>query len=371
MAFGARKTSELLITESDQVDLSKASYAQDLTFTALDEETTTFTVTMDRIHFRKPLDIIIAVLEANGFAANFENLLSCFDTLVHGVRIKAVDKPTSSEGPHTPRSFIPCLNFQLPAKHKVGYLLKKFYADIESYEMEIARLRTGELDDSGNKKQSREQLKKELERLQTDNGRLQNSVNQLTLQLSLAMKSQAHVTKALESNNIIPPQLKPVTVREVSLQDRTVTMKAGRSTHVVPMHYLKALPKVGDPCLLNIKDDRIIDTYFYESAGREFQREMAEVLHVMDQSCKVRDSKRRTHIWTAKHESEADVLRQLQRGSKVVLYSIDDFNVKLSPVAVQKPEFWTQIVHEHSTIFQVERAMQSSPNTLPLFKGKD
>lgn len=371
MAFGTAKktTTELLILESDQVDLSKASYAQELSFTALDEETSTFTVTMDRTLFRKPLEIIMMVLEANGFAPNFENLLSCFDTLTHGVRIKALDRPDSDE-PHTPRIFIPSLNFQLPAKNRVGYLLKKFYAEIEGYELELARLRTGEIDDTGNKKQSREQLKKELERVMGENGRLQNSVNQLTQQLAQAMKSQAHVTKALETNNIIPPQLKPVTVREISLQERTVTMKSGRATYVVPLFFLRAMPKVGDPCMLNMKDDRIVDAYFYETPGREFEVEMAQVLHVQAPDVKVRDTKRKTHVWTAKHESESEALTQIKRGSKVVLHSIDGFHIKLTPVADQKADLWTYAVQEHSTIFQVERARQTDLNALPLFKGK-
>ncbi len=369
LAFGAKKTTEQLILESDQADLSKAGYAPDLSYTALDEESDTFTVTVDRVHFRQPLEVVLAVLEANGYAANFENLLSCFDTMVHSVRIRANER--SSGDLLSARSFIPCISFQLPSKNKVGFLLKKFYAEIEAYELDIARLRAGEQDEAGNKKQTREQMKRDLERLQNENARLQANIARLTEQLAHAMKSQAHVTKALESNNIIPPQLKPVLVREISLQERTITLKAGRTSYVLPIFFLQTMPKIGDPCFLNIKDDQIIDAYFYENPGVEFQKDMAEVLHVEGDSCKLRDSQRQIHIWTVKNPQEAEVFTRLRRGSKVILSSMDGVLVKLSLVVDQSTGYWTHIVQEKQTTFQLEMERKSDPDALPNFDGKD
>ncbi len=369
LAFGAKKTTEQLILESDKADLSKASYNSELSYTALDEETETFTVTVDRVHFRKPLEVVLAVLEANGFATNFENLCSCFDTMVHSVRIRAADK--SQDEMLSARSFIPCLSFQLPSKNRAGFLLKKFYTEIEAYELDIARLRAGEQDEAGKTKQSREQLKRDLERLQSENNRLQATVNQLTEQLAHAMKSTAHVTKALESNNIIPPQLRPVLVREISLQERTITLKSGRTSYTLPIIFLRSMPKIGDPCFLNIKDDQIIDAYFYESPGRNFHQEMAEVLHVEEQSCKLRNSQRKTLIWTVKHPQEAHVFAQLKRGSQVILSSIDDVVVKLSLVLNQNSGYWTHIVQEKQTVFQLEMDRKTETAALPIFDGKD
>ena len=369
LAFGAKKTTEQLILESDQADLSRASYSSDLSFTALDEETETFSVTVDRVHFRKPLEIVLAVLEANGFATNFENLCSCFDTMVHSVRIRAADR--AQDEAVTARSFIPCMSFQLPSKNRVGFLLKKFYSEIEAYELDIARLRAGEQDEAGNKKQSREQLKRELELLKSENARLQANVSQLTEQLAHAMRSQAHVTKALESNNIIPPQLKPVLVREISLQERTITLKSGRTGYTLPIFFLRSMPKIGDPCFLNIKDDQIIDAYFYENPGRPFHQEMAEVLHVTEQSCKLRNSQRKTLIWTVKHPQEAHVFSQLKRGSQVILSSLDDVVVKLSLVLNQNTGYWTHIVQEKQTVFQLEMERKTESAALPSFDGKD
>jgi len=369
LAFGAKKTTEQIILESDQADLSKASFAPDLSHTDLDAESDIFTVTVDRVHFRKPLEVVLAVLEANGYASNFENLLSCFDTMVHSVRIRAADRPSGELV--AARSYIPCISFQLPSKNKVGFLLKKFYGEIEAYELDIARLRAGEQDEAGNKKQSREQLKRDLERLQNENARLMSNVAQLTEQLAQAMRSQAHVTKALESNNIIPPQLRPVLVREISLQERTITMKAGRTSYVLPIFFLRTMPKIGDPCFLNIKDDQIIDAYFYENPGRDFQQEMAEVLHVEEPSCKLRDSHRKTLVWTVKHPQEALVFAQLKRGSKVILSSIDDVIVKLSLIVDQNTDRWTEAVQDKQTVHQLEMALKNDSAALPIFDGKD
>jgi hypothetical protein len=367
--FGTRKTSELLITESDQVDLSKARYSLDLSFTGLDEDSSRFCVTMDRIPFHKPLDIVMTVLEANGFASNFENLLSCFDSLVQGVRIRTADKGESIYQ-HIAKAYNPCLSFQLPSKERVGFLLKKFYGEIEAYELELARLRTDELGDPAAKKQSRDQLKREIERLQVENGRLQSRVDQLTGQLAQTMKSEAHVTKALESNKIIPPQLRAVIVREISLQDRSVTMKSGRSSYVVPMFMLRTLPKIGDPCLLNLKGEEVIDSYFYESPGSDFETEMADVLHVSEGSCKLRDAKRKTHVWSAKYPQEVAIIGEIKRGSKVIMSSYGEVIVKLSVVSEQKSSLWTQPIQEKSTVFQVERSRQADSASLPIFDRK-
>lgn len=369
MAFGGKKNSERLITEGDQVDLSKAVYSPDLSFTALDEETSTFTVTTDRVHFHKPLEIIMTVLEANGFASNIENLLACLDSLGQGVRVRAPESANADAGPIPVKYYIPCLNFQLPSKNKVGVLLKKFYAEIEGYELELAKLRGVEPDENGKKEKSREQLKRDVERLQIENSRLQATVNQLTEQLTHSMRSHSHVAKALESNNIIPPQLRPVLVREISLENRTVTLKAGRSSYVMPMALLRDLPKITDPCLVNIKDDKVIDAYFYETAGRAFEEDLAEVLHVEDQTCKLRDSRRKTHIWTAKHEEEGRLFPQIKRGSKVIISSIDGAIIKVNLVVEQDLGIWTQLVQDKQTTFQLERDRDAA--TLPIFDGKE
>jgi hypothetical protein len=369
LAFGAKKNSEQIILESDQADLSKASFAPELSHTDLDAESDIFTVTVDRVHFRKPLEVVLAVLEANGYANNFENLLSCFDTMVHSVRIRAADRPHGEA--FVARSYIPCISFQLPSKNKRGFLLQKFYGEIEAYELDIARLRAGDPDESSHKKPSREQLKRDLERLQTDNARLLSNVAQLTEQLAKAMRSEAHVTRALESNNIIPPQLRPVLVREISLQERTITMKSGRTGYVLPIFFLRTMPKIGDPCFLNIKDDQIIDAYFYEKPGRDFQLEIAEVLHVEEPSCKLRDSERKNLVWTVKHPEEAQVFAQLRRGSKVILSRIDGVIVKLSLIVDQNSGRWTEAVQDKQTVHQLEMARKADAAALPVFDGKD
>ena len=140
---------------------------------------------------------------------------------------------------------------------------------------------------------------------------------------------------------------------------------------MIPLYFLPSLPKVGQPCLLNIKDDHIIDTYFYEAPGREFHVEIAEVLHVSEQGCKLRDADRKTYIWSAKHSQEVKLFSQIKRSSKVIISSIDDVIIKLSLVAEQQSNVWTQLVQEQNTIFQIERARKADPTSLPIFDGKD
>ncbi|MCX6127687.1 MAG: hypothetical protein NTX25_01320 [Proteobacteria bacterium] len=360
MALPTKKLNAHLIFKADQLDLSKASYNSDLSSTDLDPESSSFHVTVDRLLFQKPLDMILTVLDANGFAKNFENILSCFDSLTQGLRIIALEK-SPPEAPIQVKSFIPCLSFQLPSKGKVGVLLKKFYSEVESYELELAKLRGKIPQGEADKNKSREALKNELDRLKADHSSLQSKCKLLSMQLSMAMKSQASVTKALESNNIIPPQLKSVLVREIRLQERTVLLKSGRSSFFLPMALLQSLPKPGDACLLNLKDELIIDAYFYEAAGRPFVKEIAEVLHVRENSCKIRTSNRKTEVWTALNDLELQSLAKIKRGSKLIISIIDSVILKIAPLGEEQRNIWSHLVQEKQTIFQLESARQQKP----------
>jgi hypothetical protein len=344
---------ERVIAEKDQVDLSRASYAEELSSIAMDEAKETFHVTWDRASFRKPLEIISAVLDAHGYALNFENLIACLDSAVLGARVRLTE---DEDIPQKAKAFLPCLSFEMPSKNRVGFLLKKFYSEIEHYERELARLREGDPTTPG--KGNRDQLKREIERLQAENLQLTSKLQELTSRLAEAMRSQAHVVKALETQNIIPPQLKLGVVRELSLADRTVMLKVGRSQYVAPLAILHQIPKPGEPCLINFKDDAVIDLYCFENQGRPFHREMAEVLFVGEKSCKIRDSQRRSHVWQAQHDWEVEQLRTLNRGTKVILHSIDKVTIKISVIIDPDAELIKSSVQEKITMFQLEQMRQ-------------
>ncbi len=370
LVFDTKKQQEQVVTQAERVNLTKASYSPVLSSIVMDEDSASFHATWDRVTFRTPLEVIQTVLEANGFAKNFENILSCLDSFVLAVRVKSPER-AAEDLPIQAKSFLPCVSFELPTKKNQGPLLKKFYAEIESYESEIARLKIGELSSDKGSPSSREQMKKELARLEDENEKLQLKIQDLAEQLAQSMRSQAHVAKALESQNIIPPQLKTAVVREISIKERKVYLKSGRSNYAVPLALLQAVPKPGDHCLINIIKDLIVAVYFYETQGKAFTRQLGEVLYVEGQSCKVRSSSRRTYRWDATADWEQSMLATLERGSTVILYLMDEILIKMSVVIDPGCEHFMQKIQEKQTIFQLEQANASEHDETGLSLAKD
>jgi hypothetical protein len=354
LVFGNKKLDEQFVIEKDQVDLSKAIYSEELSSIAIDPEAQNFQLTWDRISFRRPLELISTVLESQGFANNFENLLSCLDSMIVGVRVGLPEK-TSAEGPKQAKSFLPSLSFQLPSKAKVGIILKKFYAEIESYEAELRTLREKQPSSKIKLERNQEILERENERLKAQTAELKQRVELLTGELSHAQRSQAHTAKALETGNIIPPQLKIAVVRELSLTERMLYLRVGRHNFAVPMTMLMALPKLGDSCLLQIINDEIVDVFFHESKGQPFERDLATVLYVDKNACKLRDSRRRILSWQAQNEWETQQLKQLRRGFKLITYSVNGILLRFSLVRDPKADHLQQLVQEEITIYQIEQ----------------
>ncbi|MEJ2443645.1 MAG: hypothetical protein P8Y42_09325 [Exilibacterium sp.] len=86
------------------------------------------------------MEVIETVLRVNGFSLNLENILACLDELKIGATVQLGNNFPG--GTHAPKSFIPSVQFRLPQKVTIGPMLKKFYAEIESYESIIAEFKT-------------------------------------------------------------------------------------------------------------------------------------------------------------------------------------------------------------------------------------
>lgn len=373
MVFNAKKLSEEIVTEDEKVDLSRASYSPDLSSTDLDAETASFHVTLDRVLFKKPVDVAITVLNAHGYAINLENILSCLDQLVLGAKVKVPERG-GDEGRALVKNFLPCVQMTLPSKSKIGVLLKHFYAEIQGYEAEIARLQDGELKKDGDKQKSREQLMREIEKLSAENSRLQTKLDDASAQLSEALRFQANANRALASQNIIPPQLRLAQVRELIFAERAVLLRSGRTNISLPMALLEGLPKQGESCLVNVVDGTALGAFFYESKGQAFQKDWADVLLARPEVCKIRDSQRRQHILKAQNELESELFRQLKRGQKLVLYKAGDVIIRVEGMAVARPEQFIREMREAIAVFQIAQTAEAPSEALarqPLRKVED
>lgn len=364
MVFNAKKLLEEIVVDDDKVELSRAAYSPELSSTDLDGETGTFHVTLDRILFKKPVDVAITVLNAHGYAINLENILSCLDQFVLGAKVKAPER-SDGEGRALVKNFLPCAHFTLPNKSKIGNLLKLFYSEIQGYEQEIARLQDGELKKDGEKQKSREQLMREIERLSGENTRLQTKLNDLSSQLTEALRFQANANRALASQNIIPPQLRLAQVRELIFAERSVLLRSGRTNISLPMALLETLPKQGESCLVNIVDGTALGAFFYESKGQPFEKDWADILVAKPEVCKVRDSQRRQHVLRAQNEAETELFRQLKRGQKVCLYRAAEVIIRIEAMNAARPEIFTREMREAIALFQISQNAESPLEALP------
>lgn len=353
-----------LVMEEDTVDLAKASYALSLSSTGLEEKSQTFHVTLDKVIFKKPVDIITTVLDANGYSLNLENMLACFDELKLGVKAQLSGKAHGAALPVV-KEFLPCLQFQLPTMGKIGPILKRFYQEVKAYESQIERLEQGTQTKRSAKEKSPEQLQKEIDKLKSENSKLKAQVNELSARLALAAKSEANANKALEAQNIMPPNLRIATVREVNLQDRNLVLRSARSTYHLPMATVEHLPLQGDRCLLHIRDAKAISAFFFESQGRKFDIDLAKVLFVGPELCKLRDSHRQIHIFHAKNSRETAILSSLKRHSKVLIYSIDQCLIKIEKVEKLPAYKFLRKIQEQIALSQI-REQASDHNKLLL-----
>lgn len=322
-----------VVDREDLVDLSRAMYSPSLSSTSMDEETRTFYVTMDKVTFKKPLEIITAVLDANGYALNLENILACFDEFTVAARVQLTSRK-SGDGTPLAKDFMPCIQFQLPDKEKVGPVLQRFYSEIENYEDQLAQLAQKSVTRiKQNPKKDLSENSKDLERLKDDNSKLKAQVEELSARLAEAAKFQANANKALASQNIMPPNLRLATVREINWEERTVLVKVARTAYLVPMCLLFTLPKPGDSCLLHLEDGKLLGAFCLGRESTRWRLEEAHVLAIENSSCKLRDARRKIHTIPAKNEEEKRLFQGFRRHEKLVVYIFGEHIVRIEKLA--------------------------------------
>lgn len=325
---------EKILDDEDQVDLGKASLSLELSSTGFDEETQEFHVSMDRALFNNPVAIISTVLEANGFILNIENILAALDQLKFAPLVKSGSRGSSS----TIKYYLPCLKFQLPSKGQVGPTLKRFYEEIQHYELAINELQQQEKAPVKGQRKS-EQHKEQIMKLEEENKLLKQEVSDLKLLLNRAVKSEATANKALASQNLLPNDIRLGIVRELNIEDRQILLKSGRTSISVPMALSPILPNVKDKCLVHYDKGNVIGCFFYETTGILLKPILSQILAKDSQVCKVRDINRRTWCITIKNEEEAKMLSSLSRKDYLQLFIFDQQILRFSPMVGHSKDF--------------------------------
>lgn len=345
------KKSNLLISQNHEVDLSRAIYSTSLSSSSIDDETQLFYVTIDKVLYQHPVEVIEKVLHANGFSLNLENILACMDDFKIGTSVQ-LDTEFSSQG--EPVSFIHCIQFRLPQKTSVGRSLSKFYEEIESYESIIADLKGAQASKDSYVKKD-EDSRKKIQELEAENRSLKMQLNLVQSQLDNAVKSVEKANETLESQNYLPSKVIRATVREINFEDRMVIVKSGKTTINLPLFMCDILPEPDDHCLVHVENGNTLGCFFFNKERKRLQAQLANVILVKNNICKIRDENRQTWLIQAKNPVEYDFFKTLKNNDHLLLYLLDGKPLRFESLLRPDIKSHSDNVQEVIQKFQIDK----------------
>ena len=301
----------LNILKEEECDLKRASYSPSLSVMEFDEKSKSFFASLDKIPFAKPNEVIIKILEANGYVVNLENILACIDDFVIGMRTK-IRSRKSEEEPLVAKEYFPILHFRMPSKSRIGPILSRFYGEVQAYESEISKLQ-GEKDTKKDpKEQSPEDMRREIKNLRHHNYLLSEKINKLTQKIN-TMSHNAARGGSQESSEL-PETMRLGKVRSVHEKERHCVVSTGRSNFNVPLQLLGIIPLLGDECMLNVDNGSVINAMLAVKNRTPFKKILGRVLAKEGNKMKVRGTDRKSHIIKAITEDEKKTIAGMNRG---------------------------------------------------------
>lgn len=360
MTAGNKDSNKPIFIDEDRVDLSKGEFDPQLSFVTMDEAAQTFSISVDKIQFNKLSKIIIKLLDANGYIVNLENILACLDHFYFGIKAKLPSKEVSAEV-HSIKYYIPCIQFKLPNKARIGDILNMFYKEVKGYEENIYRLTKGnKIEESEKLEKENSKLKKENSKLSLENSSLLKSINDLSKTLTKYKRGCENDAKSIATQSLLPHHLRLATVAETNINNRSVIFKFGRKHIQTSFALLKNEPKCGDQYLIHIDDGNIIDLFYYGNEKRPFTTRLGEILFVNNEGCKIRDIDRNTYTFSTQNEIEKSIIGQFKRGNKVLLSLIETTLIKIEHINSKNTNHFISRVQEAIVTRQVSDAYLDS-----------
>lgn len=345
-----------VLSQKGDVDLSKASLNKNLSAVGFDSEEKFFYMTVDKSLFSNPVSTIKKVLDAHGYVPNLENILSCLDSFVFSVHASVSDKD-NSKSPVKVSEYLPCLRFELPQKGKVGDILQSFYDEVSRYESstEIDKKSIWSPNSEiGNVKK----LRAEIQQLKASNKELGEQLSDVTLQLSREQKSMSQAAKALDSQRVLPDNASIGRVERVDLKKRLVKVKSNRKVIDIPTHMLDRVPDFQARCLITFEEGEktpIGIIFFNNDELGNVEKRTAELLYVKGDSFKARDSMRNIFQIKAVNPMEAETIKSLSRGMKVIISIADGYVVRFSVLASTDAVQFVSRIQEQFIVYDLAR----------------
>ena len=236
----------------------------------------------------------------------------------------------------------------------MGEILQSFYDELSKYESKTS--------DQNNTPWSQapetQNLKEENRELKDENRELREQVSELTFQLSQEQRSLSRASKALDSQRVLPDNAKICRVEDVDLKKRTVKVKCQRKVIDIPTHILDRVPEYQARCLITFDEGEDIPLgiiFFNNEELGNLEKRTAEILYVKGDTFKARDSMRNEFQIKAVNPLEAETIKLLSRGIKVVISISDGYIVRFSILSgVDAQEFKCQI-QEKFIVYDIAR----------------
>ena len=346
-----------IIRDQADADLSKASINKYLSAVDYDSEGKFFYITIDRVLFSSPVAIIKSVLDTHGFVANLENILSCLDSCVFSIYAKVSDQKESESAPAKVNDYLPCVRFELPQKNKVGDILQSFYDEISRYESRLAEPKKISWAAGGDSKADR-QLNKEIKHLKETNRQLSEQVEALTRRLIEEQNAASRASRALQSQQALPENTRICRVEHVDFKRRIIRVKSYRKVIDIPTHMLDKVPDYQARCLITFDDDEKVPMgilFFNSEELSSLERRTAELLYVEGDTFKARDSMRNEFQIKAVNAMEADTIKSLRRGMKVLISVADDYVVRFSVLNSNDQQHFQRAIQEQLVVYEIGR----------------
>lgn len=346
-----------IISGKGDADLSRASVSEDLSGVGYDTDGKFFYITMDKVLFSDPVTLIKTVLDAHGFVPNLENILACLDSFTFVAYARTTTKGDNEATISRVNEYFPCIRFELPQKNKVGKILQSFYDELAKYESQASGNNNASWLPDPEVKQVKD-LKAEVTELKNENKELLEQVSALTQQLSREQKSLTRASRALDSQKVMPENVRICKVEHVDLKRRMIKLSCQRTTFEVPTHMLDRVPQFQARCLTIFDEEHDVPIGIVLLDNDEpvnIDRRTAELLYVEGEAFKARDSKRNEFQVKAVNEMEASTIRTLKRGMKVLVSVSDGYVVRFSVISSTPPREFMCRVHEQFIVRDIGR----------------
>jgi hypothetical protein len=345
------------LSEGDIGNLSKSVLNKNLSVVNFDSQLNLFYISLDKVQYTNPITTIEKVLNANGFVTNLENILSCLDSFSFSIHARVSESnkidPDDAEKIH---DYLPCISFELPRKHRVGGVLQRFYDEIASYE--AGKNNTTDIVEKLERDAKIVNLKRELDKLGKENEKLNYRIQELTAELLAERKNTRRQDFDSTSNDSLPVNSRLCRVEHVDLKKRLVKVKSLKKVYDIPTHMLDRVPEFKSLCLVSLDHDEkkpLGILFFDDKELASIEKRIADLLVVDGDTFKARDSMRNIFQIKAVNELEADSIRELRRGMKVLISIVDDYVVRFSVLGeIQEASFKGRVL-EQLTVYEIGR----------------